>query len=818
MLILQLLIDVFMKRIFLLFLFAFSFVSFSFSQSWNLIWREDYGVIEDSIIGDVVDPAVRQSLENGGNYLGMCQFFDNGYYGLVNSTWWAFQQSRKCKGVYTGSSNIYTGSNFTAGRDHTGNKNGAMFLINIESYSGGTVLYEQTMKFDVCSNRSDKKRKYKFTIYVASVSQGVNPQLEMRILNTKDVSNPVLLSSLKTGDIPHWPSNPGNNGDYVRTMKPWSEYDMEFEAEEGDVLTLQVISNYDGGAGGNDFAMDDLSLYRLDDDPIPQPNVVVGRDYVMNSTTHKCEEHVKFEVSNDILTSWHHLYKYAYCLWQRTDDGGLSWSNVTASSGIDQLSMIRSYETGPDVAYRLIVTGADNQTDAEKEALYIGQYGGPSSGCVDFSISNTITSLQQKNFTLPKASLGIDAEKTKKSLLGFDCNDPLEKHSVSLFDSGWKSTFMDDYAILWQYSKDKVNWTSIFSKEKELAYDNSGDTLYYRAILAESDITILDIANSGSFNTCAPYYITDTVTIGCEKCKTPTFSTIEDEMSICGNDPNTHYFSVKQTNSVPVDEMQWYSKGLHDLTWKKVSGANSEYLGMYEVQDTTMYLFLAKNTDCVSDSMFFQLNVVPSIVLTPLQDTTVCIGSSVKNIHSDCIKGNPTSYLWTYDASSGSNTSTGSSLSVLKITNDFDITLQVKNDVCTSNTVSMKILVEDSIKFTLDADHLTLCPNEEVTLKTSVTSGDVSSYQWSINDVPTHSGMTELKDVPTTNSTYKLEIAGNKCPSISQEVFVEASPKIELELSTPNPIVCSDNVPTDILLNPSSNECSIFCGRICGWN
>ncbi|MCQ2208930.1 MAG: hypothetical protein MJZ34_01420, partial [Paludibacteraceae bacterium] len=207
----------------------------------------------------------------------------------------------------------------------------------------------------------------------------------------------------------------------------------------------------------------------------------------------------------------------------------------------------------------------------------------------------------------------------------------------------------------------------------------------------------------------------------------------------------------------------------------------------------------------MSDSMFFQLNVVPSIVLTPLQDTTVCIGSSVKNIHSDCIKGNPTSYLWTYDASSGSNTSTGSSLSVLKIANDFDITLQVKNDVCTSNTVSMKILVEDSIKFTLDADHLTLCPNEEVTLKTSVTSGDVSSYQWSINDVPTHSGMTELKDVPTTNSTYKLEIAGNKCPSISQEVFVEASPKIELELSTPNPIVCSDNVPTDILLNPSSN-------------
>lgn len=608
-----------MKRIFLLFLFVFSFTFLSFSQYWNRVWSQDYGVVKDSIVEDVENDDVRQFLEDSDNYLGECVYFDDGHYGRVNSTWWVFHQTEECR-KYTNDSRVFNSDNFTAGRDHTGNDDGAMFLINIAYDSEGTVLYEET--FDVCSNRSDKKRKYKFTIYVASVSQGVNPQLEMRILNKTDVSNPVILSSLKTGNIPHWPSNLGNNGDYVRTMKPWSEYDMEFEAEDGDVLTLQVITERAGGFG-NDFAMDDLTLYRWDDDSIPEPNVVVERDYVMNSTTHKCEEQVRYEVANDILTSWHEIYKYVYCLWQRSDDGGHTWSNVTASSGIDQLSMTCPYETSSDITYRLIVTGADNKTDAKDEALFIGKNGKPSDGCVYYSISNTLTSFEKKKLTLPKSSLGIDGENTKKSLLGFDCKDTHEHHYISLFDSDWESTFMDDYAILWQYSKDKVNWTSIFSKEKELAYDNSGDTLYYRAILAESDITILDIANSGSFNTCAPYYITDTVTIGCEKCKVPTFSTIEDEMSICGNDPNTHYFSVKQTNSVPVDEMQWYSKGLHDLTWKKVSGANSEYLGMYEVQDTTMYLFLAKNTDCVSDSMFFQLNVVPSIVLTPLQDTTV---------------------------------------------------------------------------------------------------------------------------------------------------------------------------------------------------
>lgn len=378
-------------------------------DKWNLVWREDFGVAEDTIIKDFADLSNTvpghcfidkerfcngqiqwDAASNSNVCMGFydcklpetanngCGSIDDGFYGIANSTWWAYNRWARC-GKSAG--------HFVAGRDHTGNKNGAMLIIN-SGVGEGDPIFSKKIEFNLCDSR-----EYRFVIYVSSITaygkddpaepSGGNANLEMNVTN---ITTGKVIKTIKTGDIPYWKA-----GDWS-DLKPsaersWSEYSCEFTANDGDVLELQ-ITNW--GSGYNDFAIDDISLYRKDTEEVPDPIISTNTIAQSGTTTDGCIYMAAFAVPEDVLPSWKKIYDNVYFLWQKSEDDGLTWSNIMDVSGIDKTSVEIEVNKDKPTVYRVIITGGSSESVAEEQALYIAENGAPKDGCAYYSISNTL--------------------------------------------------------------------------------------------------------------------------------------------------------------------------------------------------------------------------------------------------------------------------------------------------------------------------------------------------------------------------------------------------------------------------------------------
>ena len=344
----------------------------AYSQNWNLVWSEDFGVVEDSIIRDFPDP----SMSVPGHQFDECHPISDGWYGIMNSPWWAFNRKAVC--------DIGSAAHFTGGADHTGNPNGGMLVVNVNKTGNGEPIYRQKMKFEVCG-----QRKYRFSIFAAAVSNSISaldlPKLTLSIVN----QNGDTLAKEPTGPIPLWEFNDPNDGTHAHDQKEWNEYSLEFVAQEGDELELQVLNYCVKDFIGNDFALDDISLYRDDNYQLEVPKLT-ALDAMNGEDNMHCKTAVRYSVVNDVITPWLDIYENVYFLWQKSSDNGYTWENLEDVSGIEKTTIYQEGRGTGEYTYRVIVTGGPSDVEAEKEALYIGTYGGPSNGCVYYSISSPI--------------------------------------------------------------------------------------------------------------------------------------------------------------------------------------------------------------------------------------------------------------------------------------------------------------------------------------------------------------------------------------------------------------------------------------------
>ncbi len=368
----------------------------AFSQSWNLVWREDFGVAEDTVIKDFPNTSMtvpRHSYagyeskahygsagyieyHEQGDWQGECGYIDDGQYGIANSTWWAYNRFKSCN---------QSAGHFVGGRDHTGNKNGAMLVVNSE-VGTGLPIYTQQIEFDLCDSR-----EYKFVIYAASITayqdDGGNADLEMKVINTKTGEE---IRNIRTKEIPYWEFGgwgTPNPSDCATCDRNWSEYSCTFTANDGDVLELQVVN---WGSGYNDFVIDDISLYRNDTEEIPDP-IISATSVSQAGSKNDCSYLAVFSVPTPVLTEWKKIYDKVYFLWQQSTDDGVTWTNVKEVSGIDKLDAEIEMDKNKSSVFRVIITGGSTNALAEEQALYIAQYGGPKGGCAYYSISNTLS-------------------------------------------------------------------------------------------------------------------------------------------------------------------------------------------------------------------------------------------------------------------------------------------------------------------------------------------------------------------------------------------------------------------------------------------
>lgn len=520
------------KTFFYILMFVCLLGSFGTAQaqgSWNLVWREDFGVVEDTVIRDFADNSkhIVDHTFAGNGQDGDCSQINDMYYGIVNSTLWAIKRHKRCN---------KDANWFMAGRDHTGNEKGAMLLVNVGNNSLDKTIYEQEINFDLCQNSH-----YRFVIYASSITHPEfcdgNPtkaNLTMNVYNVKNSANPIIVKTFETSDIPLWEMPVTGNGsvDWGTTgqgfaspfaERNWSEYQVEFIAGDGDKLKLEVVNHKNGGCG-NDFVIDDISLYRYDELQVIDPTISTNTVSQESTTSASgCAFLARFSVPSDVLDSWKNIYTQVYFLWQRSRDDGVNWINLPEPvSGIDKNNIEWEVPTGVREVYRVIITGATSDVDAKAEAEYIAEHGGPSNGCSYFSISNTLAgvspepdcSYKDDLKTIWKEDFGtaqIDEYKKSSDIKlnfhqnsGSDCFKEGEYIIASATDSIKKS--WEEYGY-WDPELGNVNVTKYAYCNEPTISDYSGlqnGAMLY-ACLGQNSNLIFEKELSGPFCPCKSY-------------------------------------------------------------------------------------------------------------------------------------------------------------------------------------------------------------------------------------------------------------------------------------------------------------------------
>jgi len=223
-------------------------------------------------------------------------------------------------------------NDWTKGGDHTGNTNGNMFLVN----AGGnnSVFFRDTAK-NLCQGSI-----FNFTAWLANVNTSstssicgsglVYPKVQF---NIKDV-NGNILNTLTTGALPLSPVNGPPN---------WKQYGFQFSLPTGVTsVVFEMVDSYGGGAQcGNDVALDDILFTAC----TPQATVS------LKTTASACantDAVMAASLINNPFTN--PVYQ-----WQRSFDGGNTWTNFGNASATGDTLLLPHVTTGDNGLYRVLV-------------------------------------------------------------------------------------------------------------------------------------------------------------------------------------------------------------------------------------------------------------------------------------------------------------------------------------------------------------------------------------------------------------------------------------------------------------------------------
>lgn len=481
-----------------------TFLQFSatvFSQSWNLVWQEDFGVVPDSGYSDFADPSKTMP---GHKCAKQGQAVQDGFYAIVSH-------------VY----NEPMGSWWYEIDDHTGNKDGGLLLCNTDGSLEGEIIYKQKIEFPICSTN-----KYKFVMYAGGSTNfgGILPSLEMTVL----ASDGSLLGQTKTGGIPMLYSS------YDWSVPPtWSKYEVEFDPGNYEWVEFQLINRAECTAegetpgtkwddecqcnkiscgSGNDFVLDDIQLFRQDAEMVPDPDIT-NNSLVEETNQNGCLYSSSYSIPSKVLDDWHQLYKNIYFLWQESEDG-YTWNDIAEPiSGIDKTKTVLDVDATKSMQYRVIITGADESEAKAKEiAKQISKNGGPDDGCYLFSISNTLSAALPKPDCKYRKNLRIlwseDFGVCDTMELKTHPNAPgtfYEDDGVAEFDAGkYVITSCPSLAIIQSKS-----WNVYPERDSKNAKDSKGKVggafLYGKTSVTDTVIYITDFA--GPFCNCKAYML-----------------------------------------------------------------------------------------------------------------------------------------------------------------------------------------------------------------------------------------------------------------------------------------------------------------------
>jgi hypothetical protein len=132
----------------------------------------------------------------------------------------------------------FQGSWHTGAKDHTGDQNGYMFLVNAD-YTPDEFYHGKIDNLII-------GKRYEFSVYLANllIPTGIQPNVRFEVRTPLPENR--LLAQVSTGNIAGTP------------QMTWNKYGLSFRAPTTSV-TLLMISQAPGGYG-NDIAIDDITF------------------------------------------------------------------------------------------------------------------------------------------------------------------------------------------------------------------------------------------------------------------------------------------------------------------------------------------------------------------------------------------------------------------------------------------------------------------------------------------------------------------------------------------------------------------------------
>ena len=717
---------------------------------------------------------------------------------------------------------------FSGGTDHTGNKDGGFLLINNPDHSWNEheLIFEKKIDFDLCSNTW-----YYFSMYAMCVTggfiknpntTGAYPNFLFEIIGEDGTT---VLASNQSGEVPV----------SVYGISTWINYGVSFNSGSNRNVTLRIYDEAEKGVGGDDMAIDDISLIACEK-PIPEATIGVSLEQDKDGI---CGETAQLTLSD--MSQWEALLPDVYCVWQTSDDGGVTWTNMPESGEKVYSVEVPFQKSVEGIRYRVII--AKDRTSG----LFIADHGFSDDACSIYKISNVSTLTCHCETPVLSVSPANPAFCTDSVTLSATVDNaaPVDSFAWSYQDAttgDWTAITDQSGASISVFSQTEmkycvVAWNDTCQSDTlfvtvpvkspgvmkvnidgaQTICENGSATLQLAGVtgnnitwkkMEEGETAFSDISGSDTQDIvvspkkktsyCAVsgilpgqcvQVLSDTVTVAVED--SVRFSLDASANAICagGN------FSLKVSSSQSSLTYTWEAKGDDEASFSAITPATATELNLQPTQSTT-YQVTGKSSVCpdVNNSFHVEVDNPATLSLTSSADA-VCVNGEV-TLTADY--GTASSIAWGEKTEGASDFSEfATDLTTQKAVHPAGKTSyrirSTQGGACPESVSDViTIDTEDSLKVSIAAVDPTICAGTDVSLQATV-DGTPESVQWEKSvggQTSVLANSLTANDAPDQASEYTVTASGKYCPSVSQSVSVAVDTKAVLALSASADAVC----------------------------
>lgn len=161
--------------------------------------------------------------------------------------------------------------------------------------------------------------------------------------------------------------------------------------------------------------------------PDYMPRLTFYETSVASDFGNGCEFEAIYTMKYKPFRGWRLIDNVAYVLWQQSDNGGRSWTNLYGQSGVNKDELHVMVEGSENLIFRAVVVADSSEASAKKNAEYIGENGVPANNNVKYTISKRLESMK------PEATCEYDPDYlcTGQETFGI-CSEHSYRHDTAI--------------------------------------------------------------------------------------------------------------------------------------------------------------------------------------------------------------------------------------------------------------------------------------------------------------------------------------------------------------------------------------------------